>query len=499
MAARQIKEADQLLLLVMSPQGPPTAPLTPPPSPPPIPPTGSSGAEDSAEARSEDQKTMSVSVLGSIFDGLPDYNAERADLDDIFASLPSYAPPPPKRQSELRRKSQLVGFAAVLSHRQNESVAEEVQTKAEADTEAEVKARVEARADTEAEMQAKPRADAEAALQDIEELPTLIVEELQLEAGEAMRLRDEASALSPKRVGWARPHSAARVLPKANVATPMLTPVSPLEPSIFNHTTSRTSHSRVAALLSSPTRASRVSFKVRSAWNDAGDSPGAYAYVLSAAQLQMLRPKKRVPMEMARRRAMLQPKFYALPEPLFWPMPEISLFVSFSASMLQSACAVLGAACVGYKTLPTTLALCVFIIVFVVGAYVYEAWRILLFSRHHGAHVWNAAEALQSKEEMDDSLIALLVNATKGLMMGRGLPPLTRELGSFEVPEEEEVEPGRTERALARALTPWRSAHFRDWPPGAALLELSVWLGGASGSRYDEIGHEIGHRSRPLP
>ena len=100
---------------------------------------------------------------------------------------------------------------------------------------------------------------------------------------------------------------------------------------------------------------------------------------------------------------------------------------------------------------------------------------------------------------MDDSLIALLVNATKGLMMGRGLPPLTRELGSFEVPEEEEVEPGRTERALARALTPWRSAHFRDWPPGAALLELSVWLGGASGSRYDEIGHEIGHRSRPLP
>ena len=484
----------------MSPQGPATVPVTPPPSPPSV---DSSSADDKAgneEALTgvEDQKTISVSVLGSIFNGLPDYNAEK--LDDIFASLPSYAPPPPRRQSELRRKSQLVGFAVALSHHLDEAVAAKakaearVEVMAEAVSEVKAKAVTEEEVEAEAEVQAKAAteaavSEAEAAWQDVEmELPTLIVEELPLETGEAKRLREEASALSPKRIGWARPHSAARVLPKANFATPVLTPISPIEPSFSRaQTTSRVSPSRIAALLAPP-RASRLGLKVRTAWKDADDSSGAYAYILSAAQLQMLRPKQRVPIELARRRAMLVPRFYALPEPLLWPMPEVSLFVSFSASMLQSASAVLGAACVGYKTLPTTLALCVFILVCVFGAYAYEAWRILIFSRHHGPHVWNAAEAPRSKEEMDDSLIALLVNATKGLMMGRGLPLVTRELGSFEVPEEEEAEPARTERALARAFMPWRSTHFRDWSHGAALLELSVWLGDASGSRCEDIG-----------
>ena len=100
-----------------------------------------------------------------------------------------------------------------------------------------------------------------------------------------------------------------------------------------------------------------------------------------------------------------------------------------------------------------------------------------LLHRLPTTQVWHVAEQPQTKAEVDDALFALLTNTTRGIV-----PLRARELGSFEVPEEEEIEPGRTEHAIARGLTPWLSAHIRDGQSGAALLDLSVWLSDASGS-----------------
>ena len=86
-------------------------------------------------------------------------------------------------------------------------------------------------------------------------------------------------------------------------------------------------------------------------------------------------------------------------------------------------------------------------------------------------------EAPQGKDEIDDPLCALLTNASRGF-----IKPRSRELGSFEAPEEDDEEPGRTERALGRFFClcrPW----FWKLRPGDAMDELSTWLGDSSGSR----------------
>ena len=285
---------------------------------------------------------------------------------------------------------------------------------------------------------------------------------------------------SAPRLGWT---ASPRVLPgkRSTAPTPvMMTPVSPLEPSGCSR-----AHK--------PTRAPRFGRDAAwSAWKndgveggvrrvvDAGEEApgGQQAHLVRCSELNELPVKTRARLEVARQRRALRPAFRALPEPFLWPSPEMNFFMMFPSSLVQSACAVLGAACAGYYVLPGTILLSLGAIALVVAFYASEARRICIFKRTHNDQLWSDADPPGSKEEVDDALIALLVNATTGLV-----PPAARELGGFEAPQDDEVEPARTERAFARAATlPWRRERFGDWASGAALLELSTWLGGASGS-----------------
>ena len=116
------------------------------------------------------------------------------------------------------------------------------------------------------------------------------------------------------------------------------------------------------------------------------DPVGSYARTLTVAEVHLLPEEMRARLEKARR-ARMRPDFYSLPESLFFPIPELTLAVMFSASMLQSACAVIGAVMAGYTALPATLALSVCVVVVVVGTFCYEGWRILVFSRRHRKNV----------------------------------------------------------------------------------------------------------------
>ena len=82
-----------------------------------------------------------------------------------------------------------------------------------------------------------------------------------------------------------------------------------------------------------------------------------------------------------------------------------------------------------------------------------------------------------SKEEVDDPIFALLTSVTRhGLIR-----PQARERGSFEPPEADAEEPGRTERHLSRFFS-LRLLNPRHVRAGDALAELQTWLGDASGS-----------------
>lgn len=174
-----------------------------------------------------------------------------------------------------------------------------------------------------------------------------------------------------------------------------------------------------------------------------------------------------------------RPAFTSLPESLMWPNPEVTLGVMFSTGLLQCASAVLGAWVAGYATRDGSLALALVTIFLVLGAYAHQAHHLMVFFQLHDDACWNEAEPPESKEEIDDPILALLVNFSFGY-----ITPIPREQGSFECPEEDEEEPARTERALARFFS-WRSSFraFKHVRAGDAMAELPTWLGDAAGTK----------------
>lgn len=160
-----------------------------------------------------------------------------------------------------------------------------------------------------------------------------------------------------------------------------------------------------------------------------------------------------------------RPSFTSLPEPFCWPNFEVTLFAAFSTGIVQASSGVLGTAIAGHATLPRNLAISIGTIILVLLAYAHEAHRLYLFYENHKNVCWQPSEKPRTKDEVDDPLLAALSNVVK-------LPPMAREQGSFEAPEDDDEEPSRTERRLERVLTPWRAPDFRDMPPGDALTEV---------------------------
>ena len=171
----------------------------------------------------------------------------------------------------------------------------------------------------------------------------------------------------------------------------------------------------------------------------------------------------------------LRPHFRSLPQVLFWPNLEVTFLVTFSPGLLQCSAAVLGATFAGYDTTSHSLGIALIAILFVALFYAWQLHRFIAFIVYHKHICWHPVEEPNGKDEVDDPCFALLANITRGFFR-----PASRELGSFEPPDEDTEEPERTERALARFFSffPMKINHMCA---GDALSELSTWLDDSSG------------------
>ena len=171
-----------------------------------------------------------------------------------------------------------------------------------------------------------------------------------------------------------------------------------------------------------------------------------------------------------------RPHFKSLPDALFWPNPEVLILSCFATGMLQCASSVFAAATAGYATMPTSLAIAIAVILILTVFYIHQCTWLVIFYMHHLRNCWVPAEEPEDKAEVDDPFFALLTNLSRGCFKAK-----SRELGSFEPPEEDTEEPARTERALGRFFT-WRCLRFREINSGDAFSYLPSWLGDSSGS-----------------
>ena len=190
----------------------------------------------------------------------------------------------------------------------------------------------------------------------------------------------------------------------------------------------------------------------------------------------LLNGKLRTLFKSLRRKNTTRPRFRSLPSSMHWPNLEVTFFVSFSTGLLQCASAVLGCSVEGYATTRRSLAISITVICLVGFTYAYQAVQMLVFLRYHNEACWTPADKPESKDQLEDPLMALLTNVSRGR-----IPPIARENGSFEPPEEDTEEPGCTERSLHRAFS-WRIHDPRKMRPGDALTILGTWLGDGVGS-----------------
>ena len=207
----------------------------------------------------------------------------------------------------------------------------------------------------------------------------------------------------------------------------------------------------------------------------------ANAVVLRGFRMRSMPPKLRAVYEKARRSKTSRPPFTSLPAALVWPGMELKVLAVFATGLQQNACSLIGAACAGYVVASAWLVLAVLEVTFVTWLYLREGSRLFAFLRYHNDTCWTPSDPMDIKAEQDDPLLALLTYSTKGL-----IPPRPRERGSFEPPEDESVEPGRTERALSRFFQTFsvrRPTLVRDLPAADGLAELDMWLEDAHGSK----------------
>ena len=141
------------------------------------------------------------------------------------------------------------------------------------------------------------------------------------------------------------------------------------------------------------------------------------------------------------------PKFKKLPALLRVPNPQNILGVTFSSSLINSSCAVLGAQ-VGeeYALEPEDAWLygvAWLVTLSIIFWYVHQVMRLERMRRRF-KQIWSDSEPPASVKECDDPLFMLL--------MKLGFKPRMRLTGEFGTPDSDVEEPARTERALAYAF-----------------------------------------------
>ena len=83
---------------------------------------------------------------------------------------------------------------------------------------------------------------------------------------------------------------------------------------------------------------------------------------------------------------------------LMWPNLEVTFFVSFSTGLLQCAASVLGATFAGYATSSLSLVTCIMTLTFIVVAYAWQCYRLVIFLKYHNDDCWQPAEAPAAKD-----------------------------------------------------------------------------------------------------
>ena len=83
---------------------------------------------------------------------------------------------------------------------------------------------------------------------------------------------------------------------------------------------------------------------------------------------------------------------------LMWPNLEVTFFVSFSTGLLQCAASVLGATFAGYATSSLSLVTCIMTLTFIVVAYAWQCYRLVIFLKCHNDDCWQPAEAPKAKD-----------------------------------------------------------------------------------------------------
>ena len=139
------------------------------------------------------------------------------------------------------------------------------------------------------------------------------------------------------------------------------------------------------------------------------------------------------------------PRFRSVPRALLWPNPQVAVMLVFSGGIVESAMAILGAHAVGY-TMPAWSITTAYATLLVISAFLASQLHALYrFYWSHREACWVKSDAPESYHEMGDPLLALLCRL-------RLIRPRSREQGSWILPEQDALEPQRTEQDLAMAL-----------------------------------------------
>ena len=160
-------------------------------------------------------------------------------------------------------------------------------------------------------------------------------------------------------------------------------------------------------------------------------------------------------------------------------MLEKLVLATFSPTLLSSSSSVIGAhvAMGGTRQMePWSLALSICVVTVVVAFHVLEVRTLIRFRRlDKSTPMWQGNEKPLNNAEVDDPCLALLGKF-------RILRPKLRGRGGFEAPDEDAVEPARTERALRRALSCgfWRYCGGEEERLGDVLETLPMWLDDAN-------------------
>lgn len=147
------------------------------------------------------------------------------------------------------------------------------------------------------------------------------------------------------------------------------------------------------------------------------------------------------------RRRRKRATFSPLPGTFVFPNLEFLTMGVFSVGLAESAVSVLAQ---GEENCGSTCWWTALIIMICIGLFALTGFLMLLrFYLIFSAQCWVHREEVKLAKDIEDPSFRWLSLTRKRL----GLPPIPRDVGSFEVPEEDGIEPMRTHRLLASPLT----------------------------------------------